>query len=77
MYATVQFRLLGIPINSVCFHSNNQNEAKTLPHINLIKWPRNSPNLNPIENFWIWMKRKLREQNNTSIPMLEEVIRKL
>jgi transposase len=31
------------------------------PHIQLIKWPGNSPDLNPIENVWAWMKVQLRE----------------
>ena len=39
--------------------------------------PGNSPDTNPIENVWIWMKRQLRKQNHTSVPMLEDAIRKL
>ena len=46
------------------------------PHITLIKWPGKSPDLNPIENCWIWMKKQLKE-NNTSIPELEESIKRL
>ncbi len=29
------------------------------PHITLIKWPGNSPDLNPIENVWSRMKHQL------------------
>jgi transposase len=29
------------------------------PHITLIKWPGNSPDLNPTENAWSWMKHQL------------------
>ena len=31
--------------------------------INRIEWPGNSPNLNPIENLWATMKRKLGEMD--------------
>ena len=30
------------------------------PEIELIKWPGNSPDLNPIENCWNWMKNELK-----------------
>ena len=31
------------------------------PNIQLVKWPGNSPDLNPIENMWIFMKNRLKE----------------
>ena len=33
------------------------------PEIKLIDWPGNSPDLNPIENVWSWMKNKLQGPN--------------
>ena len=38
---------------------------------------RNSPDLNPIENHWIWMKKQLYSQFFTSITELKEAIKVL
>ena len=55
---------------------------KTLAHLaaqpfSIIDWPGNSPDLNPIENVWNWMKDQLQNINITSVPMLQEEIKKL
>ena len=47
------------------------------PNIQLIDWPGNSPDLNPIENCWAWMKSQLKDCQATSIPQLEEEIMRL
>ncbi len=49
------------------------------PHITLIDGPGNSPDLNPIENAWNWMKNQLQEKKvtSTSIPQLQAKIRNL
>ena len=47
------------------------------PNIRLIDWPGNSPDLNPIENCWAWMKSQLKDCQATSIPQLEEEIMRL
>ena len=47
------------------------------PDIVLIDWPGNSPDLNPIENCWSWMKHQLRDCQATSIPELKERIMEL
>ena len=46
-------------------------------HIQLIKWPTNSPDLNLIENAWSWMKVQLRETKPTNLEELKDEIRKL
>ncbi len=47
------------------------------PHIQLIKWPGNSPDLNPIENVWAWMKLQLRNCNAKNLGELKQEITKL
>lgn len=45
-------------------------------NINLVgPWPGNSPDLNPIENCWAVLKRKVAEKNPTSIASLKDAIK--
>ena len=46
-------------------------------HISLIYWQGNSPDLNPIENVWNWMKQKLQDSKATSLPQLQQEIKEL
>ena len=50
---------------------------KERPDIQLIKWPGNSPDFNPIENVWSWMKLQLQETHPTNLEELKEEIRKM
>ena len=43
----------------------------------VIDWPGNSPDLNPIENSWNLMKDRLKEKNTISLPLLIDKIKKL
>ena len=38
-------------------------------------WPGNSPDINPIENLWNIIKRKLQDKDVSSVPRLEAAIR--
>ena len=47
------------------------------PNVQLIKWPGNSPGLNPIENAWSWMKMRLNESSATNIEEWKQDITRL
>ncbi len=47
------------------------------PNIELIKWPGNSPDFNPIENVWAWIKVQLKSTSPTNLEQLKEEILKL
>ena len=42
--------------------------------IKSLNWPGNSPDLNPIENLWSLMKRKIRETEPTTMNALKKTI---
>ena len=43
----------------------------------IMDWPGNSPDLNPIENAWNYMKNQLKKKDISSVPKLTEEIKKL
>ncbi|CAF4645019.1 unnamed protein product [Rotaria sp. Silwood2] len=46
-------------------------------HINVLEWPSNSPDMNPIENVWDYMDKQLRKLKPTNVGQLQEMIGKL
>ena len=45
-------------------------------NVQVLDWPGNSPDLNPIENCWSFIKRKL-QNCETSVPRLGEALQKM
>jgi len=47
--------------NAPPHRSIRTNEYKELSGIRTLDWPARSPDLNPIENVWSWMKKVIRK----------------
>ena len=45
-------------------------------NINVLEWPGNSPDLNPIENAWNVFKNRLKQHKPTSLPAKIELIKR-
>ena len=43
-------------------------------NIEVLDWPPQSPDLNPIENMWSFMKKNLEDYNTSSIPKLKQAL---
>ncbi len=73
MHRSTHFLQDGAP----CHASKRIKEFLKTQSFQVIDWPGNSPDLNPIENAWNYIKRKLKSQDISSVPKLKEAILKL
>ena len=61
-----------------CHQTKAAKQWLTQNNINLLgPWPGNSPDLNPIENCWVLLKRKVAGHNPTSLKELRNSIKKV
>lgn len=61
-----------------CHQTKAVKQWLTQNNINLLgPWPGNSPDLNPIENCWVLLKRKVAGHNPTSLKELKNAIKKV
>jgi transposase len=60
-----------------CHTSKKVKEFLQAKEVEVMDWPGNSPDLNPIENMWKHMKNKLKKKTITSVTVLKEEITKL
>jgi transposase len=59
-------------------HSSKHTKTRLQEHgINFITWPPNSPDLNPIEIIWNWMKQWIQEVYRIKIDSVESQGKKL
>ena len=75
LHMQVHQRQIFMQDGALCHHSNVAKTFLVDNNIEVLKWPRNSLDLNPIENLWTNMKNKVSEKQPSSGAELANAIR--
>ena len=60
-----------------CYRSKVMQSFLDQQRINMLEWPGKSPDLNPIENLWLTMKRKVAKQQPSSLLGLQHATKEV
>ena len=60
--------------SAICHKANRVLKWLQDHAVSVMDWPGNSPDLNPIENLWLVVNRKVAERRPTSLPDLQQAI---
>ena len=77
LYLQVQNCQIFIQDGAPCHRSKVAKNFLDSNNINLLKWPGNSPDLNPIKNLWTNMKNKVSEKQPLSGAELVKAIKEV
>ena len=63
--------------NAPCHKAKSVTAWFKANQVNVLSWPARSPDLNPIENVWSWINRKLAKAPVTSAETLKQSLKEL